>query len=201
MSNKPQVYAVDGVIPVIDPSSYVHPSAVIIGDVVIGKDCYIGPLACLRGDFGRIRIGDAVNVQETCVLHSFPGQDCRLADRSHIGHGAVLHGCELHENVLIGMNAVVMDGVVIERDCIVGALSFLKAKLHIPSRSMVVGNPAKVLRELSDEEIDWKSSGTEVYRQLAIGAPQSWEVCDALSEMPDSPGRTKLSTTAINPKR
>jgi len=167
-----QIYAYDNIVPVVDPTAFVHETAVIIGDVIIGPDCYIGPGAVLRGDFGRIRIEAGSNVQETCVIHSFPNQDVVLEENSHIGHGAILHGCHIGENVLIGMNAVVMDKAMVGRDCIVGALSFIKAGQEFDAGQMIAGAPAKVLRPLSEDEVSWKRQGTGVYQTLARIAPE-----------------------------
>lgn len=167
-----QIYAYDDIVPVVDPTAFVHETAVIIGDVIIGPDCYIGPGAVLRGDFGRIRIETGSNVQETCVIHSFPNQDVVLEENSHIGHGAILHDCHIAENVLIGMNAVVMDKAMVGRDCIVGALSFIKAGQVFDRGQMIAGAPAKVLRSLTEDEISWKQQGTGVYQTLARIAPE-----------------------------
>ena len=167
----PHIYAWDNIVPVIDQSAFVHEAATVIGDVIVGPGCYVGPGAVLRGDFGRIRIHEGSNVQETCVLHSFPNQDVLLDPHSHIGHGAVLHGCHIGENVLIGMNAVVMDKAHIGDNCIVGALSFVKAGAEFAPAQMIAGSPARVLRALSQDEIDWKRRGTGVYQSLARMAP------------------------------
>lgn len=167
-----QIYAYDDIVPVVDPTVFVHETAVIIGDVIIGPDCYIGPCAVLRGDFGRIRVEAGSNVQETCVIHSFPNQDVVLEENSHIGHGAILHGCHIGENVLIGMNAVVMDKAMVGRDCIVGALSFIKAGQVFDAGQLIAGAPAKVLRSLTEDEISWKQQGTGIYRTLARIAPE-----------------------------
>jgi len=167
----PHIYAWDDIVPVIDPTAFVHDAATVIGDVIVGPGCYVGPGAVLRGDFGRIRIGEGSNVQETCVIHSFPNQDVVLEPNGHIGHGAILHGCRIGENVLIGMNAVVMDKARIEENCIVGALSFVKAGAEFAPGTMIAGAPARILRDLSEEEIDWKRRGTGVYRSLARMAP------------------------------
>jgi len=161
------IYAIEDFIPVIHPTSFVHPSAEIIGDVIIEENCYIGPNAVLRGDFGRIYVAKNSNVQDCCVLHSFPGKDCHLEPFSHIGHSAVLHGCLIGENSLIGMNAVVMDDVKIGAESIIAACAFVKAKFTCQPRSMVVGTPAKVMRQLSDQEINWKTNGTSEYTKLA----------------------------------
>ena len=187
----PQIYAYDGIVPVIDTAAFVHDAAVVIGDVIIGPGCYIGPGAVLRGDFGRIRIGEGSNVQETCVVHSFPDQDVVLEPNSHIGHGAVLHGCYICENVLIGMNAVVMDKAIIGKDCIVGALSFIKAGAEFPPGQMIAGAPARVLRDLTPEEIDWKRRGTGVYQSLARIAPEKLEKAEPLRAEPADRPRVK----------
>ena len=163
-----KVYAIDGLIPVIDPSAFVHPTAVLIGDVIIGPRCYVGPAACLRGDFGRLIMQEGANLQDTCVVHGLPGTDTVIEPDGHIGHGAVIHGARIGRNALVGMNAVVMDGAVVGESSIIAAMSFVKAGMQIPPRSLVMGMPAKVARELSDEEIRWKSRGTREYQQLAV---------------------------------
>ncbi len=159
-------YAIDGIIPVVDPSSFVHPMATLIGDVIIGAGCYIGPSAVLRGDFGRLILKQGVNVQDTCVMHGFPGTDTVIEQDGHIGHGAVLHGCHIGENALVGMNAVIMDGVEVGESAIIAAMSFIKANTDIPARHLAAGTPARIVRELSDEEIDWKRQGTQDYQRL-----------------------------------
>lgn len=161
------VYAIDGIVPVVDPTAFVHPSAVLIGDVVVGPGCYIGPCASLRGDFGRLVIEAGVNIQDTCVMHGFPGTETIVEESGHIGHGAVLHGCRIGRNVMIGMNAVVMDNAHVGESSIVGACAFVKAGAEIPPRSLVAGMPAKVVRELSEQEIDRKRTGTRTYQELA----------------------------------
>lgn len=163
-----QVYAIDGIVPVIDPSAFVHPTAVLIGDVIVGPRCYVGPLASLRGDFGRLILREGANIQDTCVMHGFPNTDTVIEENGHIGHGAVIHGCHIGRNVLVGMNAVVMDGASIGEDSIVAAMAFIKANMDVPPRSLVAGIPARILRELSGDEIRWKSEGTATYQQLAV---------------------------------
>ncbi len=163
-----RVYAIDGIVPVVDPTAYVHPSAVLIGDVIVGADCYVGPCASLRGDFGRLILERGVNVQDTCVMHGFPGTDTVIEENGHIGHGAVLHGCRIGRNALVGMNAVVMDNAVIGEASIVAASAFVKAGAEIPPRSLVAGMPARVVRELSAEEIEWKTAGTRTYQELTL---------------------------------
>jgi phenylacetic acid degradation protein len=161
-----KVYAIDGIVPVVDPTAYVHPSAILIGDVIIGPDCYVGPCASLRGDFGRLILERGANVQDTCVMHGFPGTDTVVEEDGHIGHGAVLHGCRIKRNALVGMNAVIMDNVVIGEEAIVAASAFVKAGVEIPPRVLVAGVPAKVIRPLSEDEIRWKGQGTATYQDL-----------------------------------
>lgn len=161
-----RVYAIDGIVPVVDPTAFVHPSAVLIGDVIVGPGCYVGPCASLRGDFGRLILEAGANLQDTCVMHGFPGTDTVVEEDGHIGHGAVLHGCRIGRNALIGMNAVIMDNAVVGEASIVAASAFVKAGAVIPPRSLAAGMPAKVIRPLSDEEIEWKSSGTRTYQDL-----------------------------------
>lgn len=160
------IYAIEELIPVVDPSSYVHPTAVLIGDVIIGKNCYIGPNAVLRGDFGRIELKNGCNVQDTCVMHSFPDKDCVIEENGHIGHGAILHGCLIGRNALVGMNAVVMDDAVIGAESLVAATAFVKSGFECPPRSLLAGSPATIKRELSDKEVAWKSAGTAEYQLL-----------------------------------
>ncbi|MDD3353695.1 phenylacetic acid degradation protein PaaY [Zoogloea sp.] len=161
-----KVFAIDGIVPVVDPTAYVHPSAVLIGDVIVGPGCYVGPCASLRGDFGRLILEQGANLQDTCVMHGFPGTDTVVAEDGHIGHGAVLHGCRVGRNALVGMNAVIMDNAVIGEASIVAASAFVKAGMEIPPRVLVAGMPAKVIRDLSDEEIRWKAEGTATYQDL-----------------------------------
>ncbi|RIX43473.1 MAG: phenylacetic acid degradation protein PaaY [Rhodocyclales bacterium GT-UBC] len=161
-----RVYAIDGIVPVVDPTAYVHPSAVLIGDVIVGPGCYIGPCASLRGDFGRLILEAGANLQDTCVMHGFPGTDTVVEENGHIGHGAVLHGCRIGKNALIGMNAVIMDNAVIGESSIVAASAFVKASVEIPARSLAAGVPAKVIRALSEEEMAWKVDGTRTYQEL-----------------------------------
>jgi phenylacetic acid degradation protein len=159
-------YSIEGVIPVIDPSAYVHPTAVLIGDVIVGPECYVGPCASLRGDFGRIVLQRGANVQDTCVIHGFPDQDTVVEENGHIGHGAVLHSCVIRRDVLVGMNAVVMDEAEIGAASIVAACAFVPAGMKVPPKSLVAGMPAKVKRELSDAEVAWKLEGTMTYQDL-----------------------------------
>lgn len=177
-------YEYKGIRPVVHESAFVHPQAVVTGDVIIGKDVYIGPGAAIRGDFGKIVIEDGCNVQENCTIHMFPGVTVTLKENAHIGHGAIIHGATIGKNCLVGMNAVIMDDVVLGDECIVGALTFLKAKEVFPARSLIAGNPAKVIREVSDEMIQWKTEGTGVYQQLARDGADAMIACEPLREIP-----------------
>jgi len=177
------IYSFKGFIPVVDPSAFVHPQATVTGDVRIGKDVYIGPGAAIRGDWGTIIIEDGCNVQENCTVHMFPGKTVVLKKSAHIGHGAVIHGAEIGENVLVGMNAVVMDNVVIGEESIIGALAFVKAEEQIPNRSLVVGNPAKIIKQVSDEMIAWKTQGTKIYQGLPKDCYESLEEVEPLKEL------------------
>src|SRR5215218_5517867 len=156
-------YAFKGFIPVVHPSSFVHPLAAVTGNVIIGKHCYIGPGAALRGDWGAIILEDGCNVQENCTIHMFPGVTVLLKAGAHIGHGAIIHGATIGRNCLVGMNAVIMDNVVLGDECIIGALTFIKEGEQIPSRSLLVGNPAKIIKQVTDEMIAWKTKGTQLY--------------------------------------
>jgi len=159
-------YAIDGVTPVVHPSAHVHPTAVLIGDVIVGPGCYIGPCASLRGDFGRIVLHEGVNVQDTCVIHGFPASETVVETNGHIGHGAVLHGCIVRHDALVGMNAVVMDEAEVGAYSIVAACAFVRAGLKLPEKSLIAGLPAKVVRPLSEDEMRWKLEGTQTYQEL-----------------------------------
>ncbi|GAA0785010.1 phenylacetic acid degradation protein PaaY [Marinobacterium sediminicola] len=186
-----KVYSIDGITPVIDPTAFVHPSAVLIGDVIVGPRCYVGPAACLRGDFGRLVLKEGANIQDTCVMHGFPGTDTVVEEDGHIGHGAVLHGCVIKRNALVGMNAVVMDGAVVGESSIVAAMAFVKAKFEVPDRTLVAGSPARVVRELGEKEIAWKSAGTRQYQDLAVRSLNTMQEVEALTEV--EPDRKRLS--------
>ena len=160
------VYSIDGVTPVVDPTAYVHPSAVLIGDVIVGAGCYIGPFASLRGDFGGIRVQAGANLQDCCIMHGFPGTDTTVEENGHIGHAAILHSCVIRKNALVGMNAVVNDNAVIGEWSVVAANSFVKAGMVVAPRMLVAGTPARVVRELTDQELEWKDSGTVSYQEL-----------------------------------
>lgn len=189
-----QVYAIDGIVPVIDPSAFVHPTAVLIGDVIVGPRAYVGPLASLRGDFGRLILGEGANLQDTCVMHGFPNTDTVVEEDGHIGHGAVLHGCRIGRNALIGMNAVVMDGAEVGAESIVAAMAFIRANAKIPPRSLVAGVPAKVIREVTEEEVAWKSQGTATYQELAVRSLKTLQPTEPLREVERDRRRLHVST-------
>ena len=179
------IYSFKGFIPVIEPSSFIHPQAVVTGNVIIGKDCYIGPGAALRGDWGKIIIEDGCNVQENCTIHMFPGVTVLLKQGAHIGHGAIIHGATIGKNCLVGMNAVIMDNVELGDESIVGALSFIKQDEKIPERSLVAGNPANIIKQVSDEMIAWKTEGTKLYQSLPKEMLEGWIECEPLRKIPD----------------
>jgi phenylacetic acid degradation protein/carnitine operon protein CaiE len=183
-------YAYKGFKPVVDPSSFVHPQAAVTGNVVIGKNVYIGPGAAIRGDWGGIHIEDGCNVQENCTIHMFPGVTVVLKEGAHIGHGAIVHGATIGKNAMIGMNAVIMDEVQIGDGSIIGALTFVKAGEIIPPRSLVVGNPGKIIRQVDDAMLEWKSMGTALYQQLPASMHAEWEPCEPLTEV--EVGREKV---------
>ena len=195
----PKVYSIDGITPVIDPSAFVHPSAVLIGDVIIGAGAYVGPCASLRGDFGRIVVEAGANIQDTCVMHGFPGKDTVVGAGANIGHGAVLHGCNIGAGALVGMNCVVNDNAEVGADAVVAAMAFVKAEARIPPRSLVAGIPARVMRTLTEEEIAWKRGNAELYKQLAVRSAQTMRLVDALPAVEagrkaiDVPGAIPLS--------
>jgi phenylacetic acid degradation protein len=195
----PKVYRIDGITPVVHPSAFVHPSAVIIGDVIVGARAYIGPCACLRGDFGRIVVEEGANIQDTCMLHGFPGKDTVVGAEVTVGHGAVLHGCVVRRGALIGMNCVVNDNAEVGEDAVVAALAFVKAEDCIPARSLAAGIPARVLRTLSEQEIRWKRDNMLLYQQLAARSVSTMKQVDALTAIEpnrkriDIPGAVPLS--------
>lgn len=174
------VYEFNGIKPVIHESSFIHPQAVVTGNVVIGQNVYVGPGAALRGDWGKIIIEDGCNVQENCTVHMFPGVTVLLKEAAHIGHGAIVHGATIGKNCLVGMNAVVMDEVELGEECIVGALSFIKQGEKFAARSLITGNPAKKMKEVTDEMIAWKTEGTKLYQQLPSYCFQTLRICEPL---------------------
>lgn len=178
------VFKFNGFTPVIHSSSFVHPNATVTGNVLIGKNVYVGPGAAIRGDWGRIIIDDGCNVQENCTIHMFPGTTVHLKESAHIGHGAIIHGATLGRNCLIGMNAVIMDSAVIGDECIVGALSFVSAETVFEKRKLIVGNPAKAIKDVSDEMIDWKTKGTQLYQALPKECFETLKACEPLRREP-----------------
>lgn len=178
------IYSFQGYIPVVHESSFVHPLAAVTGNVIIGRNCYIGPGAAIRGDWGQIILEDGVNVQENCTVHMFPGKSITLKESAHVGHGAIIHGANLGRNCLIGMNSVVMDDAEIGDESIVGAMTFIKAETKIPPRSLAVGNPAKVIKQVSDEMIEWKTKGTQLYQQLPQDCHETLKEVEPLREVP-----------------
>lgn len=178
------IYSFKGFIPVVHPSSFIHPQAAVTGNVIIGKNVYVGPGAAIRGDWGGIVIEDGCNVQENCTIHMFPGITVLLKEAAHIGHGAIIHGAVIGKNCLVGMNAVVMDNVELGDESVVGALSFIKAGEKIPPRSLVAGNPARLIKQVSDEMIKWKTDGTALYQSLPREMHESWKPCEPLTEVP-----------------
>jgi len=192
-----KVYEIDGIVPVVDPTAFVHPSAVLIGDVIVGPGCYIGPCASLRGDFGHIEVRAGANVQDACVLHGFPGVGTIVEEDGHIGHGAVLHGCTVQRNALVGMNAVVNDHAIVGESSIVAAMAFVKAQMVIPPRTLAAGIPARVVRALTDMELAWKVEGTEQYQELARRSLATMRAVDPLPA--PEPGRKRLELPEMLP--
>ncbi len=190
------IYSFKGFVPVVHESSFVHPQAAVTGNVIIGRDVYIGPGAALRGDWGGIIIEDGCNVQENCTVHMFPGVTVLLKAGAHIGHGAIIHGATIGRNCLVGMNSVIMDNVDLGDECIVGALTFIKADEKIPGRSLVAGNPGKIIKQVSDEMIAWKTAGTRLYQSLPKDMLEYWVPCDPLTSLDaDRPSQETLYKT------
>jgi phenylacetic acid degradation protein len=194
------IYSLEEITPVVHPDAFVHETAVLIGDVIIGAGCYIGPNASLRGDFGRIIVEQGANVQDCCVMHSFPDKDCVVERDGHIGHGAVLHGCRIGVNAMVGMKSVVMDDAVIAESSIVGACSFVPAKFECPPKSLVIGTPARVKRELTDQEIEWKSRGTVEYQELVERCNSSLQTTTALTEVENDRPRMEVGAYEFKPR-
>ena len=192
-----RVWSINGVTPVVDPAAFVHPSAVLIGDVLVGAGCYIGPSACLRGDFGRLEVRAGANVQDCCVLHGFPSTDTIVEEEGHIGHGAILHGCVVRRGALIGMNAVINDNAVIGESAIVAAMSFVKAGLVVPPRTLAAGVPARVVRALTDQEMAWKIEGTASYQELVRRCLATMVETEALTAV--EPERKRIELPELLP--
>jgi phenylacetic acid degradation protein len=197
LSMSVRVWSINGVTPVVDPTAFVHPSAVLIGDVLVAAGCYVGPSACLRGDFGRIELRAGANVQDCCVMHGFPGTDTLVEEEGHIGHGAILHGCTVRKDALVGMNAVVNDNAVVGESAIVAAMAFIKAGMIVPPRTLVAGVPAKVVRTLTDEELAWKREGTLSYQELARRSLATMVETEALSAA--EPNRRRIELPELLP--
>jgi carbonic anhydrase/acetyltransferase-like protein (isoleucine patch superfamily) len=195
------IYEFDGFIPVIHESAFVHPNATVTGNVTIGRDVYVGPGAAIRGDWGGIEIGDGCNVQENCTIHMFPGVTVVLEPSAHIGHGAIIHGARIGRNSLIGMNAVIMDNAVVGAECIVGALTFVPADMQIPDRKVVVGNPAKIVKDVSDQMIGWKTDGTALYQALPKHLYATLKPCEPLRELPADRRQQQMSYRTWNQTR
>jgi carbonic anhydrase/acetyltransferase-like protein (isoleucine patch superfamily) len=190
------IYAFDGFVPVVHESAFVHPQAAVTGNVIIGRDVYVGPGAAIRGDWGGIVIEDGCNVQENCTVHMFPGVVVTLEAGAHIGHGAIVHGARIGANALIGMNAVIMDNATVGAGCIVGALCFVPAGMEIPARKVVVGNPAKIVKDVSDDMLAWKSEGTALYQQLPAAMRDRWRPVEPLRALPaDRPTQMAMLET------
>jgi phenylacetic acid degradation protein/carnitine operon protein CaiE len=190
------IFKFNGFCPVVHESAFIHPNACVTGNVIIGKDVYVGPGAALRGDWGQIIIEDGCNIQENCTIHMFPGTTVLLKKAAHIGHGAIIHGATIGENVLVGMNSVVMDDANLGAGSVIGALCFVPAKMNIPERSVVVGNPAKIVKEVSDEMLEWKTKGTQLYQSLPQEMRDYWEPCEPLREVESNrPTQEKMYET------
>ena len=187
------IYEFDGFIPVIDESSFIHPQANVTGNVIIGKDVYVGPGAVIRGDWGKVIIEDGCNVQENCVIHMFPGTTSTLKKGAHLGHGCVIHGAFIGENTLVGMNAVIMDEAKIGKECIVGALSFVSAKTTTQNRKIIAGNPAKEIKDVSDKMLNWKTEGTKLYQQLPKQCKSMLKACEPLREIEKNRPKQKIN--------
>jgi phenylacetic acid degradation protein len=190
-------YEINGLVPVVDPTAFVHPSATLIGDVIIGPGCYVAPGASLRGDFGRIVLEQGSNVQDCCVMHAFPGTDAVVEVDGHVGHGAILHGCIVKRNAMVGMNAVVMDEAVVGESAIVAACAFVKAGMVIPPRSLAVGAPARVIRQLSEDEIRWKVNGTRSYQELTLRSLATLREAKPLTAV--EPDRKRIDVEGVVP--
>jgi phenylacetic acid degradation protein len=193
----PHVYSLDGITPVVDASAFIHPAAVLIGDVIIGPNCYIGPGASLRGDFGRIIFEEGSNLQDNCVVHTFPNAETIVERGGHIGHGAILHGCRIKQDAMVGMQAVIMDDVEIGESAIVAALTFVRAGMIVPARSLIAGIPGEIIRQLNDDEIAWKNEGTAIYHALSLRCKAGFHETEPLTEV--EPGRQRMRVPQFEP--
>jgi phenylacetic acid degradation protein len=191
------VYSIDGITPVVDPTAFVHPSAVLIGDVIVGAGCYVGPCASLRGDFGRLELRAGANLQDGCVMHGFPGTDTVVGEEGHIGHGAILHGCIVGRNALVGMNAVINDNAVVGESAIVAAMAFVKAGMVVPERMLAAGVPAKIIRALTEQEMAWKVEGTRSYQELTRRSLATMQETTALTAA--EPDRRRIPVPELLP--
>jgi len=187
------IYSINGIVPVVDPTAYVHPTASLIGDVIIGAGCYIGPGASLRGDMGRISVGEGANIQDTCVLHCRPGAELIIEKDGHIGHGAVLHGCKIEQNVLVGINAIILDDAVIGESSIIAAGTFVKSGFSCPPHSLIMGTPGRIIRELTEEDVSRKRTETGVYQRLAVRCLDTMQETEALTKI--EAGRKRFSSS------
>lgn len=192
-------YEINSITPVVDSAAFVHPTAILVGDVIVGPRCYVAPGASLRGDFGRIVLEAGSNVQDCCVMHGFPGTDTVVEEDGHIGHGAVLHGCVVKRNAMVGMKAVLMDEVVIGESAIVAACAFVKAGMHVPPRSLAVGTPAKIVRNLTDEEVAWKVSATKSYQDLTVRSLQTMRETEPLRAVEPNRRRLEIAVEDVVP--
>jgi phenylacetic acid degradation protein len=190
------IYAIEDYIPVVDPTAFVHPTATLIGDAVVGPHCYVGPGASMRGDFGRVTLSKGANLQDLCVMHAFPGNESIVEEDGHVGHSAVLHGCRIGRNALVGMSAVIMDGAVIGEESFVAAMSFVKAGFVVPPRTLAAGIPAKIVRELTQQEVDWKAGGTRGYQELAQRSLATLRECKPLPSL-DPNRKPRPATNAV----
>jgi phenylacetic acid degradation protein len=194
----PRVFAIDGIVPVIDPTAFVHPTAVLTGDVIVGPGCYVGPCASLRGDFGRLILEAGCNVQDNCTMHGFPGTDTVIGEDGHIGHGAVIHGARIGRGALVGMNAVVNDDAIVGEAAIVAAMAFVKAGFEVPARHLAAGIPAKVIRPLTEDELAWKAEGTREYQELTRRSLATLVEATALTA--PEPDRKRIPAGSVTPK-
>ena len=192
------IYSFQGFTPVVHESSFIHPQAAVTGNVIIGKDVYVGPGAAIRGDWGQIIIEDGCNIQENCTVHMFPGKTIVLKKGAHVGHGAIIHGANLGENCLIGMNSVIMDDASVGAGCIIGALCFVPAGMQIPERKVIVGNPAKIIKDVSDEMLEWKTAGTKLYQRLPSDCRESLKEVDPLREVPENRPKQEAFYETLN---